>query len=126
MALKRRIPYIIVALLLIIYLAFFVLCTSSLGASLGSGLASFGIPQVVLSAGSFPVDTVNLTTVIESGETSLLGEFTGLESADFSGSSCYTEIQNWAEAHPEVQVRYTVALPSGAQAENTATALDLT
>ena len=126
MALKRRIPYIIVALLLIIYLAFFVLCTSSLGASLGNGLASFGTPQIELSSGSFPADTTNLIAVIKTGETALLENFTDLESVDFSGSTCYTEIQNWAAAHPDVRVRYTVALPSGAQAENTATALDLT
>ena len=125
MALKRRIPYIIVVFLLLSYLAFFILVTSSPGASLGKGLASFGKPQVTLASGSFPADTANLTTVIENGETALLGEFTGLESADFSGSTCYAEIIDWANAHPEVRVRYTVSLPTGTQAENAATTLDL-
>lgn len=127
MALKRRIPYIIVVLLLLIYLTFFILCTSSLGATLGGGALTFlGPNRIAFAAGSYPVDTQNLTTVLQSGETALLEEFTGLVSADFSGSTCYEEIINWANAHPEVSVRYTVTLPTGSVADNKTAALDLT
>ena len=78
MALKRRIPYIIVVLLLLIYLTFFILCTSSLGATLGGGaLTLLGPNRIAFAAGSYPVDTQNLTTVLQSGETALLEEFTG-------------------------------------------------
>lgn len=56
-------------------------------------------------------ETVRLR--LQSGETALLDRLTGLRRADFSGSLCYDELLAWAEAHPEVDTRYTVALPDG-------------
>ena len=42
----------------------------------------FGKPKVVFSAGSFPVDSEELTVVLAPGESALLNDFPGLKSAD--------------------------------------------
>ncbi len=84
-----------------------------------------GAKKVSLSSGDYPADTVQLTAVVSPEDLPLLDGFTALQSADFSGSSCYEEILAWAEAHPQVALRYTVPLPDGSLAENTATQLDL-
>lgn len=81
--------------------------------------------NIKLQSGEFPADTAALTAVIEPGEIEMLSGFTALQSADFSGSTCYAEIMEWAEAHPEVAVRYTVELPGGVTAENSAKELAL-
>ena len=76
-------------------------------------------------AGSVPLDTKELTMVLQQGETRLLDKLDKLESADLRGSGCYEEIFNWAQAHPQVQVRYTVEFPNGTVAENDADTVDL-
>lgn len=81
--------------------------------------------NIKLQSGAFPADTTELTAVIEAGETDLLSGFTALQSADLSGSTCYGEIMEWAEAHPEVAVRYTVELPDGTTADNSVKELAL-
>lgn len=63
--------------------------------------------------------------VIEKGETEKLDELTMLERVDLSGSTCYAEIVEWSEAHPNVEVTYTVEFPDGTVAENTAQTLTL-
>ena len=71
-------------------------------------------PEVVmLSAGSFPADTKELTAVITAEDIPLLEQFTELESADFRGSSCQRELTAWALEHPEVSVCCEVFLPDG-------------
>ena len=126
MRVKRKLPYILVILLLIAYLLFMVLSSSSFGADIVDdtlGMLSFS--KVRFASGRFPADTSNLSVVLQDGETSLLNQFTNLRSADFSGSSCYEEIVRWANAHPEVQVRYTVAFPNGTTVDNSAQAVTL-
>ena len=51
--------------------------------------------------------------VITADELSKLDELEGLVAADLRGSDCYHEIYAWAQAHPEVSVRYSVPLPNG-------------
>lgn len=68
---------------------------------------------VKLSAGFFPVRTTELTAVLSPEDLPLLEKFTALQSADFSGSDCYEEIFTWAQAHPQIAVKYTVPLPGG-------------
>ena len=46
----------------------------------------FGHSKIMLSSGRFPVETPELTAVIDSGDIPLLGYFTNLTYADFSGS----------------------------------------
>lgn len=84
------------------------------------------IPQKVeLSAGSFERDCESLTAVIQSNEIDLLNDFTSLRRLDLSGSTCYAEILRWSEAHPDVELRFTVELPNGKVYQNTDTELDL-
>lgn len=84
-----------------------------------------GTPDVSFVAGTFPADTEELTLVVERGEISRLDGFTHLRYADLSGSLCYDEIAAWAQAHPEVEVRYTVTFPNGATLKEDAESLDL-
>ena len=96
------------------YAVFFALCCYSWSSGTGSGLSAplIGVPNVNFQAGSFPVDTEELTVVLQPGEVSLLDSFTALKSVDLSGSTCYDEFVPWLEAHPDVTSTYTVDLPS--------------
>jgi hypothetical protein len=62
---------------------------------------------------------------LESGETAKLAYLPDLERADFKQSSCYQEVYEWAKAHPEVDVRYTVKLPDGASYDEGTAVADL-
>lgn len=86
---------------------------------------SLGTPKVEFAAGSFPEDSEELTVVLQDGETALLDRFAALKSADLRGSGNLEEILAWAAEHPEVAVRYSVALPNGVTLENDATSVDL-
>ena len=85
----------------------------------------FGTVKVQLSSGRYPVDTRELTAVLQSGESEALSLFKNLVAADFSGSTCYEEIAAWAQANPSVLVKYTVTLPDGSSYSNDTTAVDL-
>lgn len=91
----------------------------------GSVRPLFGTVKVQLSSGRYPADSRQLTAVLQPGETEALSLFPNLTAADFSGSSCYEEIAAWAQAKPEVQVKYTVSLPDGSTYDNNTTAIDL-
>ena len=86
----------------------------------------YGENYITLSSGEYPESSAELKAVVSTEDLALLDQFTELNSADFSGSTCYSEIMQWAQAHPGVSVRYTVPLPNGIVAENTASAADLT
>lgn len=129
-----KIKRVIIAVISLIYICFFALCCYSGPVRAGSAAASdapapvlplLGSKKVSFSAGSFPADSTELTVVLQSGETSLLDQFTGLQAADLSGSTCYEEISAWTEKHPEVSVRYTVTLPGGVTADNSTESLSL-
>ena len=81
--------------------------------------------DVNFSAVTVKDDIEELTVVLQDGETQLLDSLPALKSADFSGSECYEEICNWAKAHPDVSVTYTVSLPNGVVVNNDCTSLDL-
>lgn len=85
----------------------------------------FGTVKVQLSSGKYPVDSKTLTAVIQKDEVAALDLFEKLVVADLSGSTCYDEIFAWAQAHPQVQVKYTVTLPDGSIYDNTAGSVDL-
>ena len=69
--------------------------------------------------------TKELTAVVTEEELALLDSLPKLRYADLSGSDCYAAMIAWGAAHPGVMLRYTVPLPNGATAENSATVLDL-
>ena len=69
--------------------------------------------QVQLSAGTFPLDSRELSTVITAEDLPLLENFTELKQADFRGSDCQQELVDWALRHPEVSVRCELTLSDG-------------
>lgn len=54
---------------------------------------------------------VSLTGPVTAEELARLDEYPNLERADLSGSTCYAELLAWEQAHPEVELTYTVELP---------------
>ena len=84
-----------------------------------------GTMKVQLASGNYPIDSRELTAVLDSGETEYLYLFEKLASADFRGSSNYQEIAAWAQANPQVEVKYTVTLPDGSEYDNSTTQVDL-
>ena len=82
--------------------------------------------KVELSNATVNDSDQSVTAVVTPEDLELLNGLDALTSADFSGSTCYEEIMDWAVQHPSVAVRYTVPFPGGVTAENTATELDLT
>jgi len=78
-----------------------------------------------LSGGKVPLTAEELVMVVTPEDLDQLDALTGLKSADFSGSACYEELLSWAQAHPDVDMRYTVDFPDGTQVDNRAEKLDL-
>ena len=143
----RKVLHIFKCLLLLAFLVFLVLCTHScvmtlVNNSLGPDAVSDPEAQpaaaatpaptvevneneVALSSGVYSKDVESLAAVVTPADLALLDSFPALQSADFSGSSCYDEILSWATAHPDVSVRYTVTLPDGQSLANDTAAVDL-
>lgn len=84
------------------------------------------VEKIEFAAGKFPADAEELTLTVDASELPLLDSFSALKRVDFSGSTCYAELADWAEKHPDVAVTYTVALPDGTVAALDETKLDLT
>ena len=130
---------VITAIISLAYLVFMVLCCISTPAlfaaqaedgteasvSLAPAVETTPAPQVELSGGSYPEDAQSLSLVLQEGDLEQLSAFTALRSVDFSGSTNYAEIASWAAEHPNVDVRYTVALPDGVTVSNQDTTVDL-
>ena len=86
----------------------------------------FGHAKVQLAGSKYSTGCREMTAVISAPDLELMKYFTELESADFSGSTCYDEIAEWAAGHPEVHVRFSVPLPNGRSAFTDSSELDLT
>ena len=69
--------------------------------------------NIALGGEKLPEDTREINMVLDAQELSSLDLFPALERVDLSGSTCYDEIRSWAQAHPDVQVRWSVKLPDG-------------
>ena len=82
--------------------------------------------KVELSSGTVKDSLQSITAVVTPEDLEKLDSFEQLGSADFTGSSCYAELADWAARHPLVETRYTVVFPNGAVAENNAHELNLT
>lgn len=54
-----------------------------------------------------------MTAVLEEGELSRLEQYPNLRYADLSGSRCYDAIDAFADAHPDIRIRYTLPLGDG-------------
>lgn len=103
-----------------------IFCLSGNTERTGSGDYLFGGARVELTGGKYSVNTTELSAVISARDVAMLDYFPNLVSADFSGSSCYDEIAAWAQANPQVDVRYSVPLPDGSAVDNKTQSLDLT
>lgn len=68
-------------------------------------------------------ERTELALVLQEGETAKLDALPALERVDLSGSECYGEIAEWAAAHPQVDVTFTVAFPDGTVVDNHAESL---
>lgn len=68
--------------------------------------------------------TEALTLVAQPEDFAALEEFENLKELDLSGSTCYEEILTYMQAHPEVDVTYTVSL-GNTTADNSQTSLTL-
>lgn len=72
-----------------------------------------------------PELTTEITVSLRHGEITELDKLSGLVRADLRGSEDYEEVYQWAQAHPEVSVSYTVPLPNGTVVDERVTELDL-
>ena len=97
----------------------YVLLTALLCAALLSGCGGEGGGAASRS------DVTELSIVLEPNEFYKLASYPNLQSVDFTGSSCYAEILDWASRNPQVEIRYTVAFPDGGEAANDTKKLDL-
>lgn len=107
MTFRKKIPVLIVTA---------ALCTFSLT---GCG------ERISLGDDSFFLNSRRISAVITADEAEKLDEFPKLKRLDLSGSTCYEEITEFREAHPDIKVLYTVELPDGSIAESTVTSLTL-
>lgn len=82
-------------------------------------------PKLEFSAGKVEREAAEISIVLKERETALLNEMPNLKKAELSGSLCYGEIMAWAEAHPDVDVSYTVTMPEGSVVPHDAESLDL-
>lgn len=123
---KRKIPYIIIILLVFGYLA----AVFAAGFSNPEGLVDTvevltGNAKVHIAGKKLPAETESLSLIVTPEELPALDGFTALRSVDFSGSTCYDELLQWQIAHPGVAVAYTVPLPNGETVSNSVTELTL-
>lgn len=72
-----------------------------------------------------PIETMEeLSIVLSEGEMYKLNSYKSLKKLDLSGSTCYGAILKYIEAHPQVEVTYTVSL-GGTEVANSETAVTL-
>ncbi|MBQ3373178.1 MAG: hypothetical protein IJG40_08625 [Oscillospiraceae bacterium] len=122
----KGVAYFFKILLIFIFLAAIFLFGLSFSGELTKKVPFlYGENFIALSSGEFPESTTDLKAVVTAEDLALLDQFASLSSADFSGSTCYSEIMQWAEAHPAVSVRYTVPLPNGTVMENSSSVAEL-
>jgi len=145
----KKVLNVFKVILLLAWLVFLVLCShscimklnssmeegttpvSAAPASANAGDNTAAAPQqtktdaVTLSSGDVSLTADTLTAVVVPSDLPLLDSLSALKSADFSGSTCYSDILAWAEAHPDVSVRFTVTLPDGQTVSNDAASVDL-
>ena len=60
--------------------------------------------KVELSGGTVKDNVQSITAVVTPEDLNQLDGFEKLIAADFTGSTCYEELADWAKRHPEVEV----------------------
>ena len=89
-------------------------------------LSGCGVPRSVqLSGGKVPLQAEEVTMVVQAADLEQLDALVNLKTANFSGSACYDALLAWTQAHPDVDVLYTVNFPDGSTVDNHADYADL-
>lgn len=99
--------------------------TAALVLALCLALCACGAETEAEAEAKAAASTEELTEVVTAESIGELESYTALKKADLTGSTCYDELLDYAERHPEVEVIFTVALPGGIEAPWDSTALDL-
>ena len=81
--------------------------------------------NIKLGGQKFSEESTELAAVITAEDAEKLSLFPALKAVDLSGSGCYEEISGWSQAHPDVNVRYTVTFPDGTVAKSNVEMLTL-
>lgn len=103
----------------------------SIGAAVGALLIAAAVLYISsltvrFEAGKFPSDASEAAVVLDEGEAEKLEKFKNLSKLDLSGSTCYDDILEYIENHPEVDVTYTAEVLPGITVSSKETSLDLT
>ena len=86
----------------------------------------FGSVKIELGGKRISADTESLRLKIRKREVAQLDYLPNLRSVDFRGSDCFPELAVWADAHPDVDVLFSVPLPDGQVVDSNVQELDLT
>ena len=91
----------------------------------GCGSHPKGPQYIMLDNSRYPDNAEEIAAILTEEQLALLDQFPNLRRLDLSGSTCYDAILAWAQAHPQVEVNYSVTLPGGHTADRNTTSLDL-
>ncbi|MCR5576266.1 MAG: hypothetical protein K6F56_04585 [Oscillospiraceae bacterium] len=81
--------------------------------------------SIVIGGQMVDPNVSSLTAVMNDGETAQLDKLPNLRFLDLRGSANAAEIAAWAEAHPDVDVSFSVTLPDGSVLDSDAYTADL-
>ena len=84
-------------------------------------LCALALCLALAGCGEQPATVTELSGVMTAEELAALDSYEQLRLLDLSGSRCYDEIEAYIAAHPEVSVRYTVAVGETEYAPDTQT-----
>ena len=84
-----------------------------------------GPQYIMLDNSRYPDNAEEIAAILTEEQLALLDQFPNLRRLDLSGSTCYDAILAWAQAHPQVEVNYSVTLPGGHTVDRNTESLDL-
>ena len=85
----------------------------------------FGHAKVAFAGQYLPANTESVKAKVHRSDLAQLDYLPKLTYADLRHSDCYQEIKQWADAHPDVEVIYSVPLPDGTIVDSNVEELDL-
>lgn len=107
----KAIPAVVTVAALILLLCIGMLIYPSIDDKESAALNSNTTPSTTEAVLETTAEKVESLSVIVTADTiSKLNEYADLKSVDLSGSTCYAEILEYQESHPQIQVTYDVSL----------------
>jgi len=100
-------------------------CLSMTGCAAEREIKGLFARPIEFACGKFRSDSQELSISVNAEELLLLDGFKELRYVDFTDSSCYEEIAQWAEAHPHVEISCLLPLPNGVSVQIMAQEADL-